>query len=144
MNRNIVGILSILAVSLVIGLPNTYAQNAVTGTVPFAFTVGGSDMPAGTYTISPASESVIAIRDRDTGKSVLSLVRHDWGVSKDSTPKMVFHKLGNKYFLSQVSCGYGSAPMELPTSKQERELARELRVARTGGQPETATIVATR
>lgn len=143
MNRNIVGILVILAISLVIGLPNTYAQNSVTATVPFAFTVGGSEMPAGTYTIRPVSDSAIAIRDRDTGKSVLSLVQHGWAGS-DGTPKLEFHKYGNKCFLSQVSRGYGSSAMELPTSKQERELARELQIARSGAKPETKTIVATK
>lgn len=143
MTRNIVGILTILAISLVIGLPNTYAQNAVMASVPFAFTVGGSDMPAGTYSISPVSDTVIAIRDRNTGKSVMSLTRHEWAGS-DGTPKLVFHKYGNKYFLSQVSRGFGSAPMQLPTSKQERELARELQIARTGEKTETKTIVATK
>jgi hypothetical protein len=143
MTRNIVGILTILAISLVIGLPNTYAQNAVTATVPFAFTVGGSDMAAGTYSISPVSDTVIAIRDHNTGKSVMSLTRREWAGS-DGTPKLVFHKYGNKYFLSQVSRGFGSAPMQLPTSKQERELARELQIARTGEKPETETIVATK
>jgi hypothetical protein len=143
MTRNIVGILTILAISLVIGLPNTYAQNVVTATVPFAFTVGGSDMPAGTYSISPVSETVIAITDRNSGKSVMSLARHEWAGS-DGTPKLLFHKYGNKYFLSQVSRGFGSSPMQLPTSKQERELARELQIAKTGGKPETETIVATK
>lgn len=143
MTRNIVGILIILAISLVIGLPNTYAQNALTATVPFAFAVGGSDMPAGTYSISPVSDTVIEIRDRNPGKSVMSLARHEWAGS-DGTPRLLFHKYGNKYFLSQVSRGFGSAPMQLPSSKQERELARELQIAKTAGKPETETIVATK
>ena len=73
----------------------------------------------------------------------MSLTRREWAGS-DGTPKLVFHKYGSKYFLSQVSRGFGSAPMQLPTSKQERELARELQIARTGEKPETETIVATK
>ena len=144
MARNVVWTLITLALSLVIGLPNTYAQNGVTATVPFAFTVGGNDMPAGTYTISSVSDSVIAIRDRDSRTGVLSLVRPEWAGSSDGTPKLVFHKYGNKYFLSQVSRGFSNALMQLPTSKPERELQRELQIARTGGRPETETIVATK
>ena len=143
MTRNILGILTILAISLVIGLPNTYAQKAITATVPFAYTVGGTDLPAGTYSISAVSDTVIAISDRSTGRSVMSLTRHEWA-GRDGTPKLLFHKYGNKYFLIQVSRGYGSAPMQLPTSKQERELARELQIAKTGGKPETETILATK
>lgn len=137
MNRNIVGILITLAVSLLISVPNTYAQS-VTTTVPFAFTVGRSEMPAGTYIISPVSQSVIAIRDRNTGKGVLSFVRPEWRGNSDSTPKLVFNKYGSRYFLSQVRRGFGSDVMRLPTSKLEREL----RIASTRDVSEQNAVVA--
>ena len=51
MNRNLIGLLTIGALLLLVSVPNTYAQNVTTATVPFAFTIGRSEMPAGTYTI---------------------------------------------------------------------------------------------
>lgn len=138
MNRNVVGILITLAVSLLISVPNTYAQSVTTATVPFAFTVGRSEMPAGTYIISPVSQSVIAIRDRNTGKGVFSFVRPEWGGNSDSTPKLVFNKYGSRYFLSQVRRGFGSDVMRLPTSKLEREL----RIASTRDVSEQNAVVA--
>ena len=140
MNRKLVGILMLLAVSLLVSVPNTYAQNVTQATVPFAFTIGRSEMPAGTYTISHISPSVIAVRDSDTGKSVLTLVRPESAGKSDGNPKLLFNKYGNKYFLSQVSPGFGSSPMQLPTS----QLERELRIAATRSAPEQTVIAAKR
>jgi hypothetical protein len=139
MNRKLVGILMTLAVTLLVSVPNTYAQDITKATVPFAFTVGRSEMPAGTYTISHISPAVIAVRDSNTGKSVLTLVRPE-SAGKDATPKLLFNKYGNKYFLSQVSSGFGSSPLQLPTS----QLEKELRIAVTRGAPEQTVIAAKR
>jgi hypothetical protein len=136
MNRNLVGILITLAMSLLVSVPNIYAQT--TATVPFAFTVGGSEMPAGTYTIRPVSQSVIAIRDRNTGKAVLSFVQLEWAGNSDGTPKLVFNKYGNRYFLSRVSPGFGGNAMQVPISKLEREV----RIASTRGAPESEVVAA--
>ena len=140
MNRKLVGILMTLAVSLLVSVPNTYAQNVTQATVPFAFTIGRSEMPAGTYTIRHISPSVIAVRDSDTGKSVLTLVRPESAGKSSGNPKLLFNKYGNKYFLSQVSPGFGSSPMQLPTS----QLERELRIAATRSAPEQTVIAAKR
>ena len=105
-----------------------------------ASSVGSRNMPAGTYTIRSVSQSAIAIMDRDTGKCVLSLIRPEWAGKSNGTPKLVFHKYENEYFLFQVSRGLGSSVMQLPTSKLEREL----RIASTRGTPEQQTIVASK
>jgi hypothetical protein len=138
MKRNLIGILTTLALSLSISVPSTSAQTATKATVPFAFTVGQTEMPAGTYTISPVSQSAIMIRDSNTAKAVLSLVRSEQANSSDGTSKLVFQKYGNKYFLSQVSRGFGRAVMQLPTSKLEKEM----RIASTRGVSEQNAVVA--
>lgn len=138
MNRKLIGILMTLALSLLISVPVTYAQNVATANVPFAFTVGRSEMPAGTYTIRHLSPSVIAVMDGNTGKSVLTLVRPESAGNSDATPKLVFNKYGDKYFLSRVSPGFGSTPMQLPTSGLEREL----RIAANRSAPEQTVITA--
>jgi len=138
MKRNSIGILTTVAFLLSISVLSTYAQTTAKAAVPFAFTVGHTEMPAGTYMISPVSPSVITIRDADTGKAILSFVRLERAGSKDGTPKLVFSKYGSRYFLSQVSRGYGSDVMQLPTSKLEREL----QIANAGSATEQKTIVA--
>jgi hypothetical protein len=82
----------------------------------------GAHLPAGTYEISPLAQAVILIRDSRTTKSVLTYFNSKEPSRGDSTPKLVFHRYGDKYFLSQVSRGNGGAVMQLPTSKLEEEV----------------------
>ena len=122
MNRNLIRVLTIGTLLLLVSIPNTYAQTTLKATVPFPFMVGKTEVPAGTYTIDSISHSVISIRDRSTGRGVLTLVSPERPGSNDGTPKLVFNKYGDRYFLSQVSRGFGSNVMQLPTSKLEKEL----------------------
>jgi len=120
MKRNRFGILTTLALALLISVPLS-AQTIAKANVPFDFTVGQTRMPAGTYEFSPISHGAILIRDSKTAKSVLSLFNTEEPKRADSTPKLVFHRYGDKYFLSQVSRGNGGAVLRLPTSKLEEE-----------------------
>ena len=140
MNRNLIRVLTIGTLLLLASIPNTFAQTTVRATVPFPFMVGKTEVPAGTYTINSTSQNVIAIRDLETGRSVLSLINPGRPGSNDSTPKLVFNKYGNKYFLSQVSRGLGSNVMELTPSKLEKEL----RIATTRSAPEQKMIAASK
>lgn len=121
MNRNLIGILAILASAFSISVPTATAQTIAKASVPFAFTVGKTEMPAGNYLVSSVSDSAIAITNRATGTSVVSLFRPEQAGKNDETAKLVFHKYGDKYFLSQVGRGWGASLIQLPTSKQEKE-----------------------
>ena len=140
MNRNLIRVLTIGTLLLLVSIPNTFAQTTVRATVPFPFMVGKTEVPAGTYTIDSISHSVISIRDRSTGRGVLTLVSPERPGSNDNTPKLVFNKYGDRYFLSQVSRGFGSNVMQLPTSKLEKEL----RIASAHSAPEQKMIAASK
>ena len=121
MNRNLIRVLTIGTLLLLVSIPNTYAQTTtMKATVPFPFMVGKTEVPAGTYTIDNISHAAIAIKGTESG-GVVTIVGPG-PESKDATPKLVFNKYGDKYFLSQVSRGSGSQVMQLPTSKLEKEL----------------------
>jgi hypothetical protein len=134
MNRNLVGMLAILALALTVSVPAICAQTIVKANVPFAFTVGQIEMPAGNYLVSSVSESAIAITDRNTGTSVISLFRPEQAKTNNGTAKLVFHKYGDKYFLSQIGRGFGGSLIQLPTSKQEQEA--QIQTARSVSQKE--------
>jgi hypothetical protein len=121
MKRNLFGMLTTSTLALLISVPLS-AQTIAKATVPFDFTVGRAHLPAGTYEISPLAQAVILIRDSRTTKSVLTYFNSKEPSRGDSTPKLVFHRYGDKYFLSQVSRGNGGAVMQLPTSKLEEEV----------------------
>ena len=120
MKRNVFGILTTLILSLLVSVL-THAQTIARVTVPFDFTVGQTQMPAGSYVISPLTQAAIMIRDDKTAKGVYTLFNSEKASRGDSNPKLVFHRYGDKYFLSQVSRGKGNAVMQLPTSKLEKE-----------------------
>lgn len=141
MNRKLIGIPVTAALLLLIGVPSISAQTVLKATVSFAFTVGKTELPAGTYTISSISSSAIAIGDNNTAKGVLSLVRgEDSSSGSNGSPKLVFHKYANRYFLSQVSRGLGHIVMQLPTSKLEKEL----QIASASSASAQETVVATK
>ena len=120
MKRNLIGTLSLVALSLLLNVTGAAAQSVVKGNVPFAFTVAQQQMPAGSYSILSNSAASIQIRNNDTGAAVLSLVRSE--LPGDRSPRLVFHYVGNRYFLSQVWGSEGSKGMTVPASPLEKEL----------------------
>jgi hypothetical protein len=92
----------------------------VQATVPFSFTFADRSMPAGTYLITPVSSAVIMIRNKSNpGIAALGMSTHNYP-AVDSDRKLVFHKYGEQYFLSQVLCGDCLVSVDLPKSKREK------------------------
>lgn len=120
MKRNLIGTLSLVVLSLLFNATGAYARAVVNADVPFAFTIGNKQMSAGRYTILTVGEGSIAIQDRDTGASALSLARTE--SRRNVSPKLVFHHVGNHYFLAQIWSGVGGAGLVVPSSKLEKEL----------------------
>jgi hypothetical protein len=120
MKRNLIGTLSLVALSL-LGATGSYAQPVAKADVPFAFTVGTKQLPAGCYQVASdlnITSHVIQIRSCDSSESVLSQARRE-STSEDGA-KLVFHRVGSRYFLRQVKTA--ETAMILPPSKQEKEL----------------------
>lgn len=139
-----------LVVTLTLGglfAPVASAQvlaNPILVKVPFAFSVGPSKLPAGTYLIVRASASVIRFVNKSTQKSVFSLV--SGGETKFTTPppQVVFHRYGEKYFLAKIWDGTNTTAHELRTSTAEREAARQMgsKIAQANSAPMLVTIIA--
>ena len=107
--------------SITIGIASAQEQ-AVKADVPFDFTVANKLVPAGTYTISAESYGVIKIQNSDRQLAVLTTTTHD--ANESTTAKLVFNKIGNQYFLSEVLCSSADMNMSVPASKAEKR-ARE-------------------
>lgn len=87
--------------------------------VPFAFLVAGTEMPAGNYEVAPetASSFDLVIRNLDTGKAVFAPVLTRIGVSENGKAELVFDKVGDRSYLSEVlpSTTEGFVLMSIPT-----------------------------
>jgi hypothetical protein len=106
-----------LVSSITIGMASAQ-ERAVKADVPFDFTVANKLVPAGTYTIFPASYGVLKIQNSDSHVAILTTTTHDANESK--TNKLVFNKIGNQYFLSEVLCSSADMNMSVPASKAEK------------------------
>src|SRR5580700_10218506 len=130
MKRNLITILSLVVMSLLLNAAGAYAQSYAKANVPFAFNLGAAQLPAGTYEVKVTSQSpsVIMIRNHETGAAALSIARTDGAGSTES--KLVFDRIGNQYFLIEVWNGLGADGMIVPTSKHQKELKKELELAK--------------
>ncbi|WP_158945040.1 hypothetical protein [Granulicella sp. S190] len=96
-------------------------DHKVTATIPFNFTVNGNSLPAGSYTVGSDINSprILTLSDRAKGVSAMVITVADADAS-DGGNKLVFHRYGNQYFLSEVRTANASMNCHLPTSKQEK------------------------
>src|SRR5262245_17521168 len=92
--------------------------------VPFSFSVGSSILPAGEYSLqSLGLGRALAMRNRDVNitKVVLSNSCQSPTATKS---KLIFHRYGGSYFLSQIWTEGSSLGYEVPMSAREKEMAR--------------------
>jgi hypothetical protein len=134
MKRSITSFLAsgLVSTALAIGVAaapfNAFAQDlGVKATIPFAFQVGSRVMPAGTYTFTHASQSIMQLNGPNSHDRILAMVLPQTGLNAPKVGTITFAKYGDRYFLHKVSSSATSTAWEYTTSKQEKELARELR-----------------
>ena len=91
----------------------------VTAKVPFEWQANGHQFNAGNYLISKEQSSpVIAIRDMTAGKGAFLMTGEASG--KNSSPRLVFHRYGDQYFLAEVWTP-GAIGRQLRISSAEKE-----------------------
>jgi len=70
--------------------------------IPFGFHVGDSSFGAGEYVVKDIGISgTLQVRDAASSKSIL-LMTKSRTYGKDIAPRLVFHRIGDQYFLAQV------------------------------------------
>jgi hypothetical protein len=113
------------ALAFIAATQNLRAQEPLLANIPFAFTAGEMALPAGEYRVEkPASGSLMLLiqrTDRSAAAFVRSIAAQENGPQTQS--KLVFHRHGQRYFLSKVWIAGYSQGRELPQTKQEKELA---------------------
>ena len=133
-----------IATALVLAItytPSIYAQKktmemrvpataSITGTVrvaiPFAFSVAGKTFEAGTYYIGPANEgNEMAIKSASGKAALLASTNLVSVANKVVPPKLVFHKYGDQYFLTQTWLKYSDEGREFFVTPEELRMARE-------------------
>ena len=126
MQRNaygIPGVLSFLALVMVLAAPALQAQRRFLADVPFAFVLGDKSMAEGSYEIQSRGEDIATLRNTNTGVAYF-LIKSQHVQSRRAEPaKLVFNKYGGQYFLSQMWDGSSDTGIQLPRSKREKEVS---------------------
>jgi hypothetical protein len=110
--------------------------------VPFAFAVGDTKLPAGKYEIKQLdniSPKVLELRSADGHTSVVFDTEDAQTRGDDQTvskTELVFDKVGDQYFLSQIWVSGSTSGNDVPKSRMEKRLAAG------GVQPEKHSVVA--
>ena len=141
-------VFSVLATCCLAVIAATTARAQMPGTeirarIPFDFSVRGKTLPAGIYEIKrvmdgPETLTISNVNDK-----------HDRATfetqSAGETPRhseLVFHRYGDNYFLFEVFAGGRETGRELPETRQERVLQREMASNGNNTRPETVALAA--
>jgi hypothetical protein len=116
------------AAALVFG-STAYAQEInVRAHIPFAFVVGDKVYPAGEYAVQTAKTNTYFLSIKNEDKTAQGLIPSYLCVStKPANPanqaKLVFHRMGNTYFLFRLWVGGSTVGREFPRSHRETQMA---------------------
>jgi hypothetical protein len=118
----------LLAVMVVAALP-AFGQGPTHYKIPFAFSVGKGALASGNYLVEPAYAGASMIRlTGPNGAAVITTVTVTRMETLDSSSKaasrLVFHRYGSTYFLTQVWLGRNHGGFLLSRSPAEKEYAR--------------------
>jgi hypothetical protein len=125
-------ILCLALLSVVIAIPFVKAsaqEERVAVTVPFAFHVNNSTLPAGTYIIATQpAHRLITFASTDAKVNALTQGMSDpWGKFQPNV--LVFHRYGNQYFLHRLVRADSTDALYFVPTKAEKRVRRETEIA---------------
>jgi len=109
---------ALLATSTALGQSN---QGDTIADIPFAFTVANLTLPAGRYTVTRLGETTLRISN-PLNQGTVVLTHAVEGKAPESKGKMVFHRYGESYFLSEVWVAASGMGRKVFQSRAEEEL----------------------
>jgi hypothetical protein len=119
---------TLLGLGLMLASAAAYSQTVnMKVNIPFKFVVRDAALPSGEYTIATLAGSSDAISIRNSNQKGQSLVlsHRCESLKASKQTKLVFHRYGDRYFLSQIWLAGDNAGRELPKSRQEVEVAQD-------------------
>jgi hypothetical protein len=125
-NLNIIAALSLL---LVLTAATTLAQGTTLSTkveVPFAFSVGSEQLPAGKYVISKNGNTLLITSTRGKGSVATFAAGRITNDRQSRIGRLVFNRYNNQYFLSEIWLPGEGLGRELKVKVSETELAKSV------------------
>ena len=101
------------------------AEGTIEADVPFAFIVGEKTFPAGKYTLKRADDTNPGVLEisNDKGRGTIFFDVETAQAKKDPRQtKLVFEKIGDQYFLSEIWASGTNVGYRLPKTNAEKSL----------------------
>ncbi len=122
--------ITMVSLFFLLAAASAYAQSAdrIVMKIPFDFVAGKKILPAGEYIVKPTLSSRLTLIRNAGGRRDYTTVLTMPVPPETMTPtaKLVFHRYGDQYFLFQVWTPASERGGQLPESRSERELSKEL------------------
>jgi hypothetical protein len=101
-------------------------QTSVRASVPFDFVVGNQAYPAGEYAMKSLLGSGVPIRVENVQEETSKIVLSEACTSSNAatSTRLVFHRVGDSYFLYQIWQQGNTEGREFPVSRAERQIAQ--------------------
>lgn len=131
MSRQLQTLTRLLLIAVVAGFVGlataASAQNRAHVKIPFAFTANHQQVPAGDYKVQLLSERQLALVNPATGAYVTTfMVRTTSAYQPILQSCLVFHAIGQRYWLTQVRFADSGMQSDLAAQPQpERQVARD-------------------
>jgi hypothetical protein len=129
MKKYLVSGLAILCLLAGSGVVTTSAQidsdRTIEATIPYAFVVGNDTLPAGQYTIRLSDDTnlnLFVVRSTNGRTAAFFQTRDVQANEPPRRTELVFDKIGDTYFLSQIWLTGSKLGVELEKSKAEQKL----------------------
>lgn len=127
--KSVTMLLLIAAVAMMAALVSAHAQSGiVVADVPFEFAVGSKSLGAGEYSVRGFSTSgnAVLISNKDSNDGVIRLTHSIHAGIVPNQAKLVFHRYGQRYFLSEIWTAGEQTGRQLLKSAEERALENQL------------------
>jgi hypothetical protein len=125
---------SIMALTAMAMTRVAQAQEALVVNVPFDFTAGNQNLPAGEYSVKVSqSDARIVLIERKDATAAMFVGTNAVDANKiQSESKLVFNRYGDRYFLSQVWNEGNSRGRQLMKTASEKEIALTAKIETEG------------
>jgi len=153
MKKQIFRTITMLSFLLVLAAVSVNAQrksdNSIAVNIPFDFTIGQTKLPAGNYTLRrialTSSYDRLVIQSADgRGDNHTGMTRPNRTSQVQKQSKLIFNRYGDQYFLSQVWTAGSDTGRDLFQSRNERNLAKESKLARSKSEHQRVAINASK
>ena len=112
-------VLTLLAVP---GFINAQSRQVIKAQVPFEFIVNGNILPAGECAIEAQGDGLTYLQVSSGSHRVFVVPSATESLTAPAESKLVFHRYGDRYFLSTISREGNNRGYELQAGKAEKEL----------------------